>query len=114
VASLEKNRKYAAHNIIPAYGGKDVLRSQRGALSELRVSVKLIELGYEVYRAMSSHSSCDMVAIKNGKTLRIEVKSGATNRKTGTRSFSVIQAPSQHDVVAAVFHDQIIYSPELS
>jgi hypothetical protein len=47
-----------------------------GALSEIVVCADLLSHGYEVFRAVSPSSSCDMIVLKNGATLRIEVRTG--------------------------------------
>src|SRR5277367_3349367 len=47
-----------------------------GAASELRVAVDLFYKGYEVFRALAHTCSCDLLAIKDEKTVRVEVKTG--------------------------------------
>jgi PD-(D/E)XK endonuclease len=83
-----------------------------GAIGELRVSADLLAKGYEVFRAVSSACSCDLIAMKNGVSARIEVR-------TARRSIQgVIQYPGhskdigRQDYFAAVLPDEIIYVPE--
>lgn len=45
-----------------------------GALSELRVAADLLAKGYDVFRALSPSASCDLAILKNGKPVRVEVK----------------------------------------
>lgn len=45
-----------------------------GALSELIASADLIKNGYEVYRALSPSSFCDLLAIKNGEIFKLEIR----------------------------------------
>ncbi len=46
----------------------------RGTISELRVETDLLERGYHVFRSESSGCPCDIVAIKDGKCIKIEVR----------------------------------------
>lgn len=57
-----------------------------GAIGELRVSVDLLIKGYEVFRAVSHSCSCDLIAIKQSRALRIEVRT-TSYRKDGTPHF---------------------------
>lgn len=53
----------------------------KGAISELKVSADLMARGYYVYRALTCHAPCDLIAVrfkklsKQWEVLRIEVKS---------------------------------------
>lgn len=47
-----------------------------GALAELACSVDLMEKGYAVFRALSPACICDLIAFKDGKFLRVEVRTG--------------------------------------
>ena len=49
---------------------------ETGARSELLVCANLIKRGYEVFRAVSPHCSCDLLVLKSGITERIEVRTG--------------------------------------
>jgi hypothetical protein len=46
----------------------------KGAINELTVTVDLMKKGFEVFQAASPNSSCDLIALKNGYPVRIEVK----------------------------------------
>lgn len=47
----------------------------RGAVSELLVAADLLQRGYEVFRAVSAATSCDLLAMHAGVTFRVEVRS---------------------------------------
>lgn len=46
-----------------------------GTIAELVVSARLMTLGFEVYRALSGNSSCDILCIKSGNLFRFEIRS---------------------------------------
>lgn len=58
-----------------------------GAIAELEISVDLMKKGYEVYRALSQASSCDILAMKDGKTFTFEVRTGFSSPTTGKISY---------------------------
>jgi len=47
-----------------------------GAITELKVSSWLMENGYAVFRALSPSCFCDLIAIKDGESMNIEVRTG--------------------------------------
>ena len=48
-----------------------------GARNELAAVVWLLESGYEVFRNVSQHGLIDVLAIKDGETLLLDIKSGS-------------------------------------
>lgn len=83
----------------------------RGAVSELRVAVDLLERGYEVFRALSpSCSCCDIAILKDGKLLRVECRTGSY-LKSGKHYHTTQNIRA--DVLAVILPDKIIYAPEL-
>lgn len=85
-----------------------------GAIAELMVAADLMKRGYEVFRALSPSCSCDLAILKNGRLLRIEVRTAhriprglvwARNKSTEDR----------HDHYALVLHSEnlVTYEPEL-
>ena len=58
-----------------------------GAISELRLATDLMSKGYSVFRALSASCFCDFIAIKDGKMLRIEARTGYFNKDLKTSSF---------------------------
>lgn len=55
---------------------KNIPASTVGAVSEMAVCLDLLERGYSVFRSMSPSCPCDLIAMKDGKIERIEVKTG--------------------------------------
>ena len=91
-----------------------------GALGELLVAADLLKRGYEVFRAMSPSCSCDLAVLKNGKLMRVEVRTGY---RSGQRSVDdpdnvfIGNASGIHraDLLAIVVHSptMIQYRPQL-
>ena len=86
-----------------------------GAIHELRVAVDLMSRGYAVFRALSPHSPCDLIAYLPGRVpLRVEVRSAHRSPYTG-----VVQRPARmgedhrFDVLAMVLLNDIVYDPSL-
>lgn len=90
-------------------------RSDIGAVSEMLVSADLLRRGYHVFRAISPNGPVDLIAMKDGKPWRIEVKTGTIYRGTERRSWPKPRYPEQTDHVAVVFlaKNEITYIPEL-
>lgn len=82
--------------------------TQMGVRSELLVCIDLIEKGFEVFRAMSNNS-CDLIALKNGRCFRLEVKTS----KFGPQA--VAFDPHNNDSLVIVNNNlkTIKYYPEL-
>mgnify|MGYP001607408067 CR=1 FL=1 len=100
--------------------GISLSRGTRGAVSELRVAVDLLERGYEVFRAVSQACSSDLIALSSGQILRIEVRTGARYSPTGSLSFprngtgNDKRSEECLDHYAVVVHGEpVIYIPEL-
>jgi hypothetical protein len=68
-----------------------------------------------VFRAESPDSSCDLIALKNGKCVRVEVKHGR-RLASGRLSYSTSRLDeSRYDVLAImVMHHGIVYIPRLT
>ena len=85
-----------------------------GAISELRVGVDLLMRGFEVFRALSPSCSCDLAILREGKLLRVEVRTGTVYRKAnGDLTYNQQKLQVRADILAAVYPDRIIYKPEL-
>jgi len=80
-----------------------VSRSTKGAISELLVAGDLLFKGYEVFRAVSPACSCDLIAQKNGRLTRIEVRTGALN-KNGSVCFPKKSRDIDHHDHFSVFN----------
>lgn len=48
--------------------------STKGAIAELLVAADLMKQGFEVYRALSPDSKCDLLAIKNNQVFHYEIR----------------------------------------
>lgn len=55
-----------------------------GALGELAAMKHFLGLGHEVYAAVTDSSTYDLILAKDGKTLRVEVKTTSARNKAGT------------------------------
>lgn len=60
-------------------------KKHRGALSEMIACAWLLQQGYEVYRNISAHGLADLVAIKEGRILQIDVKTLSAGAPMGLR-----------------------------
>lgn len=85
-------------------------KGQIGAAHELFVSYDLTMKGFEVFRALSPDCSCDLLILKNGKLLRIQVTTG-TISATGKVHHPGKEA-HLYDVLAVVVNRDIIYTPQ--
>lgn len=84
-----------------------------GAIAEIKVSSDLMIRGFEVYRAMSPASSCDVLATKNNNTYTFEVRTGYRPNATLAPVYS--KNNIRANIVAVVIHQtgEIIYLPDL-
>lgn len=86
-----------------------------GAIGELLVSADLLTKGFEVYRAVSQSASCDPLALKQGETYRVEVRTKRKDLKGGLSCTGRMSASI--DILAMVVHDshpEIYYWPTSS
>lgn len=81
-----------------------------GAIGELRVSVDLLAKGHEVFRALSPSCSCDLAILKDGKLLRIEVRT-ASECTDGRLYYGKDGFKADH--WALCLPDRIIYEPPI-
>jgi hypothetical protein len=96
------------HSKISVYDG--IAPATIGAISELRVATDLLIKGFEVYRAVSPSCSGDLIAEKNNKIFKIDVKT-AQIKKSGLLFYSTTNIRSEY--LALVLKDEIVYKPEL-
>jgi len=52
----------------------------RGAATELRAVLWLLDKGYEVFRNVSQHGAIDLIAVRNSETLLLDVRTAVTNQ----------------------------------
>ena len=80
-----------------------------GDVNELLVCADLLKKGYEVFRSISHTCSCDLIAMKDGMMIRVEVKS-AYLKKNG--KFSYAKGKNSYDLLALVLnYSSIHYLP---
>jgi len=87
----------------------------KGAIGELRVATDLLDKGYEVFRSVSPSAPCDLITLKDGEMLRIEVRTAHSYSSTGKITFPKKASDAgKQDHYAAVLPDQIVYMPSLA
>ena len=85
-----------------------------GALAELVACADLMARGYEVFRAQSPSCSCDVVAIRDGKVHRVEVRSGYKHQDGTIHTALTRLDPAKYDVLAIVHAGrEVVYEPPL-
>lgn len=89
-------------------------------MSELVAAADLIDKGWEVYRAMASDNSCDLIVVKGTIIRRLEVRTGAYGKVKGDIQFprrDTDAARSDHYVVVVprggTLSPKVVYIPEL-
>jgi predicted AAA+ superfamily ATPase len=100
---VNRHRDYAIFHEDPK-----VVHNNAGAFCELVIAADLLRRGYEVFRSVSAHSSCDLVCIKNRESLRVEVKTAHQIKGVLWRTREL-----DHDVDLVAFYvrenDSIVY-----
>lgn len=93
---------------------KNVSPGTKGAIKELMVSVDLMNKGYQVFRAFSPQAPCDLIALKDGKCLRVEVTTGHLYKCGGEDKLGWDRHnPENYDVIVVILGDTLFYMPEL-
>jgi hypothetical protein len=82
---------------------------QSGAVAELLVSADLLRRGYEVFRSVSQTASCDMVALRDGRCVRIESRMGRYRNDGTVTTPSAQRDAGRFDVMAVLTPDQEIH-----
>jgi len=85
-----------------------------GAISEIIVATDLMKKGFDVYRAMSPHAFADIIVLKDGVMIQIEVRTGIKlkNNKIAYPKLNI----HNKSVAVVVYPDNGIYyltNPEL-
>lgn len=92
----------------------DIAPASVGAIGELQVSADLLAKGYSVYRSVSPSAPADLVALKNGECVLVEVTTGFRNGNGALGYKRHDHCAHIFDVVAVVERDgKITYIPEL-
>jgi hypothetical protein len=79
-----------------------------GALGELLVAADLLRKGYEVFRSVSPSCSADIMIYRDGKSKRVEVRTGHRQNSGKINANRIHRA----DILAIVLIDQIVYEPK--
>lgn len=112
---IGQRRKYCSSRCVKSYQNKKYNSYQKdsafvdgvsggsvGAAHEMLVCVDLLRKGFEVFRSVSPHSKCDLIARNNGSQYTIEVRTCAT-RVDGSLSLSKANMNDHYyDIYAAV------------
>jgi hypothetical protein len=106
-----KFHKNGIENFRSINPGTSISTRQIGFVSEMKVAIDLSFRGYEVFNSLYN-ASCDIIALKEGKMLRIEVKTGFY--KCGKLRTGSVKSGC-HDVLAiySPSDDMIHYSKDL-
>jgi hypothetical protein len=91
----------ARGNVVSKVAPDVTVSGTRGAIGEMLAAVDLLGRGYDVFRSVSPACPCDLVAMKDGKLLRVEVRMAARNTVTDTLYWSAMD-PKRSDVGAVV------------
>lgn len=100
---LAQQARNAARGLDPLAGNERIGASNVGAAHELVVCVDLLRHGWTVFRNVSPVGCADLVAVRDGKIIMVEV---TTARRTagGSLSFSPRSTRHRYDVLALVTH----------
>lgn len=105
---LYKRQQYYLKNPKPEL---PLFPATTGVISEYRVAIDLLKKNYEVFRAVSPSCSCDLAILKDGKILRVEVKTG--HRTPIGAVYALNGKMDKADILAVVLPEEIIYKPDL-
>jgi hypothetical protein len=77
------------------------LTSTIGSAAEMLVAADLLSRGIEVFRALNMHCSCDLVAHRFGRLVKVEVKTGKIDSR-GRPIVGISRQRGKFDVLAVV------------
>lgn len=101
-------RAYRERNPVPT-----IPKGTVGAIAELAVSVDLLSRGYEVFRALSPHCSCDLAINLGGRLIRVEVRTGRLNSTGGLTYGKFERDMGRQDIYAVRTKEgEITYFPD--
>lgn len=83
-----------------------------GAASEMIVCVDLINKGWEVFRAVSPASPCDLLIMRDGELLRVEVKTGSFSKGTNVPFYPRPKHSDAYDLLAIALGQEVRYFPK--
>ena len=82
-----------------------------GAVAELTVAIDLLRAGWAVFRALSPACFCDLVAIKDGITRKIEVRTGYRNGNGDVRHPLGLRGDASEYAIFIRVTGEIVYIP---
>lgn len=98
------------YEVDPFSCGEEISPSNKGAFSEMIACADLIRKGYDVFRAVSPASPCDIVAIKDNIILRIEVRTARRYRDGALSHFTCHKdGPARSDIYMVVLGSEVLY-----
>lgn len=95
--------------------GAGLCPADTGALSELVVCTDLMQRKFDVCRAVSPACSCDLIAMRNGRMFRIEVRTGAKYLSKTRPATVMVNREHRADILAVVIYENppvVIYDPD--
>lgn len=85
-----------------------------GAIYELRIATDLMLKGWYIFRALSPNGPVDLVAIKEDKILRVQVRKARRYRRSGRIAYRPPKDTHSYDLLALCLSDgSTIYIPEI-
>lgn len=108
-----RRRAYHERTYIPS-PHSHLDRAAVGAAGEMRVAADLVLKGFSVYRAVSPHSSCDLLALRGDRSWRIEVRTGRNSKRGKPFWPKAKRDKGRYDVMVVVLDDRLVYIPELT
>lgn len=106
------SRKCKTVQIKSPYNGfiNGVDTSTTGAIAELMACVDLMKKGYEVFRAMSPSSHCDILGIKDGVVHLYEVRTGTyIESKNGKRLTWINRKAHGKEMIVVTYKDHKVH-----
>ena len=104
--------KFAYQNT-PWIKENKISKSTVGAIAELIASADLMSKGFQVYRALSPSSDCDILAEKEHKVYKFEIRTGRYNWK-GSLTFPPKSIKAPNLIIITHNDKKIHYVPPIS
>jgi hypothetical protein len=89
----------------------DISTGSIGAIGELLASSALLAEGYEVFRSVSPSCSCDLMAQRDGRCFRIEVKCGIYKKNGGITYDNRVAKIRAENLLVVTCKDKIVHFP---
>lgn len=83
---------------------------QHGLANELRAAAHLMDLGYEVFLGVGS-TSCDMLAMKDGTVVRVEVKTASQRAYLDGRRRVLGVQQGKFDMLVVLMDGEVLVNP---